>query len=1101
MLLKRFLVMIPLVVAVFIPDVSRPFVAVADADRCAPPFHIPAALQNNLHFQAALFEFSLSTFPLCSVPPGATRKAFQQLQRIPLSPQTPLPGHPIKDSPPGNLPDGTGQTAWGAIGPVGIGLGWAGVDSGRIMAVAVDPTNSSVVYIGAAGGGVWKTTNAGVTWTALTTNESSESIGSLAIDPQNHTTIYAGTGEGDFALDSVYGDGILKSTDGGGTWTTLGSSVFTKQSINKIVVDPTNSSKLWVESTIGLFVSNDGGNTWNHPGTSSWMSLNGWDVVLDPNNHNTIYAGVGLAFGSNTQNGIYKSTDGGSTWSLLANGPNGNGGTPGGSTVFRTMQTAAHVGRFQLAIAKSGPTSSMLYAAVEDQASYNLFAVYSSSDGGTTWSAPVDPDLSGGQYWYDFALATDPNDATGQMVWLAGVDDFKSTNGGATWVNETQVYGGNPKAVHPDQHGFGFGGSTMYIVDDGGVSSTSDGGNSFTERNDTLNITQFYSGTADAGYAPKVIGGTQDNGTDGWGGSMNNLRWNEIYGGDGGATAIDFTNPNTYYEEYVYLAMNKSLDGGNSWFSITNGITDTNNACFIAPFQMDPNNAQHLIAGTSEVYGTTNGASNWLLKSPSLGGCILSLAFAPSSPSTIYAGTGNGYVWVTTNDGGSWTNISSGLPGRSATSIAVDPSNPQIAYVTMGGCFSGGCVWRTTNGGSSWQNITGNLPDYPTRSILVDPLDSAHLYLGTDQGVFETTDTGSSWTRLGGGLPTVSVWNLTLNPSGTILTAATHGRGMYQLFRTWLSLSAGTGVVGDSVNVTGHGFQAGEQVTTNFNGVALSTVTADSTGTAAAPIAVPNLANGTYVVQMQGGSSNRTAQQNFTITSGTGSPTATPTSTSVVTATPTNTPTNTPVPAGTPTSTPTNTPVPTDTPTATATDTPVPTDTPTATPTNTPTSTPTPAGKQLIANGGFENGQSPWLESTIPSRQLISTTKAHTGSHSAYFCGVNYCNQQLWQTATIPSSYSSLTLSYWYYVTSQKTSPYCLDGFHARIRTTTGYTITVLQNLCNYNKTSDWVQKAVTLTSTLNAFKGKQVQIYFQGTTNASYPSSFFLDDVNLTVM
>lgn len=188
------------------------------------------------------------------------------------------------------------------------------------------------------------------------------------------------------------------------------------------------------------------------------------------------------------------------------------------------------------------------------------------------------------------------------------------------------------------------------------------------------------------------------------------------------------------------------------------------------------------------------------------------------------------------------------------------------------------------------------------------------------------------------------------------------------------------------------------------------------------------------------------------------------------------------------------------TPTATSTNAPTPaaTDTPTATATSTPTPTATPTGRQVVANGGFESGLAPWMQSSANGHQIVSTLLPHTGTHSAYFCNTNSCNDQIWQTVSIPGTFTHLVLSYWYYISTQEVSFYCYDAFHSRIRTTAAYTIVGVQNLCNYNKTNGWVQKTVDLTSSLSAYQGKQVQIYFQGTTNATNPTRFVVDDVSL---
>lgn len=851
---------------------------------CAPA-DTPASLRSNIHFQEQQWEYSLRTYPVCRVPRDAVERASAQLRSVPSSNQ--LSGTHVAAARAGVsaavLPDGLGETPWTSIGPTGIADYWTHVSSGRVSALAVDPTNPKVIFLGAAGGGVWESIDGGLTWAPKTSNQPSESIGALAIDPRNHNTIYAGTGEGDIPGDAVYGVGILKSLDGGHTWTTLGNALFARQFISKIVVDPVTPNKVWAMSTAGLWVSMDGGTTW-HATSLSGPFWHGYDVAVDLANHNIVYATVGNAlFGSQGQNGIYKSVDGGATWSLLPAGPNGNSSTPGGSGGAN-----AHVGRIQLALA-STTGGVILYASVEDPSTSpgwtgKLWNVYSSTNGGSTWRVLSNPDpptgpRAGSQYWYDDPLGVDPNDRSGKTLWLGGFDWFKTTDGGVHWTNTTHVYYNtppnpvNPQRIHTDQHALAFAGSTMIVGNDGGIWTTPDAGTHWFERNDTLNVTQFYSAASDPAYAPTVVGGTQDNGTALWAGNASSLRWNQIFGGDGGDSAIDFTAPRTIYEEYVNLDLHKSVDGGNTWTSITKGIMDRSSSCFIAPFVMDSTNAHRLIAGTREVYETTDGGASWRRSSPDLtsqSGCINALAIAPSSPATIYAGTNTGKVWVTTNDGKTWNDISAGLnaPHSSISSIAVDARDPRIAYVTAGNFWAGGSVWRTATAGASWQNISANLPAYPANSVVVDPLDSAHLYLGTDQGVFESMNTGASWTLLTAGLPTVAVWQLTLNRNGTILLAATHGRGVFELFRSWLRLSAPSIKIGAPLALRGYGFQSGERLLVSLNGRALplpKTPTADANGDAAVVIAVPVVPKGDYTVELLGATSHRSAMQNFSI--------------------------------------------------------------------------------------------------------------------------------------------------------------------------------------------------------------------------------------------
>jgi hypothetical protein len=313
--------------------------------------------------------------------------------------------------------------------------------------------------------------------------------------------------------------------------------------------------------------------------------------------------------------------------------------------------------------------------------------------------------------------------------------------------------------------------------------------------------------------------------------------WSMSLSGDGGATAVDFANPATVYTEYVYLNFQRSVNSGGSWSRAMSGIPTsgpaqsdgTSDRCaFIAPFVMDPTNAQTLVAGTYRMYRTTNGGTLWTggvdltgeAGGPNgvgaYGSVISALAIAKSAPATIYAGT-TGFdsasrVQVTTNTGSAWTNTTkSPLPNRAVTSIAVDPTNASRAYAAYSGYgvnTSGtpGHVFHTTNRGSTWTNVSGNLPDVPVNAIALDSSHAdTHIIVGTDLGVFETTNGGTSWTEQNGGMAKVAVFDLDLRPDG-VLVAATHGRGM---FRT-------TGSVITAVEVVSSGVPAAHRLSQNY---------------------------------------------------------------------------------------------------------------------------------------------------------------------------------------------------------------------------------------------------------------------------------------------
>ncbi len=374
----------------------------------------------------------------------------------------------------------------------------------------------------------------------------------------------------------------------------------------------------------------------------------------------------------------------------------------------------------------------------------------------------------------------------------------RSTDGGASWA--TLQSAANFGFMHADIHALSFSadGNTLYVGNDGGVYVTTQITASnpiFTALNNTLGITQFYPGISiHPTNASIAIGGTQDQGTDIYSGS---LTWNDVLCGDGSYTAIDPTNPTTMYGNCNGIDIQKSTTGGSfgSWTEVSNGIDQNDRVLFVPPLVMDRSSPQELYFGTYRVYQTTNGAANWTAISPDLtagdsfDGVISTIVVAPSNSNTVYAGTHDSQVQVTTNAGAgtlaTWTNINAGLPPRAVTNIAVDPASSTIAYVTFSG-FTGfgdnlGHVFKTTTGGGSWTDISGDLPNIPVNWVVTAPDAPNILFAATDTGVFYTTNGGTNWNSLVNGLPRVAVLGLALQASSRTLRAATHGRGMWDL--------------------------------------------------------------------------------------------------------------------------------------------------------------------------------------------------------------------------------------------------------------------------------------------------------------------------------
>lgn len=744
--------------------------------------------------------------------------------------------------------------------------------SGRATALVVGP-HTGVLYLGTADGGVWKSTNDGASWSALTDGQPSLSTGSLALDPADTTdnTLYVGTGETNYAYpngfngDSYFGVGVLKTTNGGASWTVQPLSVattgYTANSIG-IGVMVANGASVWAGTTKGLYHSTNGGGAWaaitvNATAPTARVT----DVAVDGAN---VYVVLSEATTGNASTGVYKSTTSGASGSF--------------SAITSGLPATSTWGRAQLAMAPSN--HQILYLVIVD-GSGNLLSFDKTVNGGASWAAttvqpanyfdgfagfgPEDPNLvdpDAGQGQYDSFVVVDPADPN--KLYAGGVNLIATYDGGASWSFLSNVYGINCGAgplctnpqPHPDNHAAAFGrpgspGHPFYAANDGGIFKTADGtlGNStvFTSLNTNLNTTQFYAGDVAANYqtTPIAAGGAQDNGTSRTA-TMAQTQWNAVLGGDGGYVAIDKTNANTMYMEYQKGAVQKTTNANQTGaaLSVTNispigGCTSS--SLFIAPLTIDPNNNQHLVFGGRSVCESVNGGASWYR---SYAGTFTnnqtqSVAIAPSNSAVIYAGSASGGVYRTTtgNTGAAttWTDIftGKGLPTTPVTSIAVYPTDPNIAFATFGN-FGVGHVWVTGDGGAIWSDISNNLPNAPFTSVVTYPgMNGPVIVAAGDVGVFVCANFGSgcTWSALMNGLPNVGVNQLILDKAQTTLVAATHGRGMWEVSIpagfSVLSLSetGGPTTGGQTVTITGAGFGTSLAAVTASFGGANATVT------------------------------------------------------------------------------------------------------------------------------------------------------------------------------------------------------------------------------------------------------------------------------------
>ncbi len=669
------------------------------------------------------------------------------------------------------------ERAWTFAGPTNIG--------GRITDVEMSSAGFDTIYAGAASGGLFKSVDRGQSWIAIFDQEASLSIGDIALDPSNANVVYVGTGEVNAGGGSLtYGGfGLYKSLDAGQSWIHLGLEE--TRFIARVAIDPRNPQRSFVAAMgklfgkndeRGLYRSLDGGATWENVLFIS-DSTGCIDVAVHPASPDTIYAAMWerirrpdrRSYGGLTS-GIYRSSDGGETWTRLTNGlPN----------------APDMLGRIGLALSPSRPN--ILYAIYADRIGY-FAGVYKSANAGEDWQRTNDDALNSfyASYgWWFGNIRVAPDDP--QTVYALGLLLYKSTDGGQSWfyssgdmhVDQHGLY------VHPQNPGF------LVAGNDGGVYLSEDGGANWS-KSPELPITQFYTCEIDYQFPERFYGGTQDNGTNR---TLTGARddWEEIFGGDGFYVLVDPTDNRFVYAESQWGNFFRSTDGGLSFDFAMNGVNPGDRKNWNTPVVFNPSNPRTLMLGTQRVYKSADRASSWTAISPELSpeptgnliyGTVTTIAVAPSDSNVIYAGTDDGNVWRTLEGGESWLAISETLPKRWITRVAADSRQAEIAYVTLSGFRWEEYLphlFRTTDAGATWSDISGNLPEAPLNDVIIDPERDSTLYVAGDVGVFVTHDLGEEWSSLGAGLPNVPIMDLTFHSPTRTLVAATYGRSMYRI--------------------------------------------------------------------------------------------------------------------------------------------------------------------------------------------------------------------------------------------------------------------------------------------------------------------------------
>lgn len=654
------------------------------------------------------------------------------------------------------------------------------MDAGRVTGIAPSASGGPLV-IATASGGVWKSTF-GV-WSPLTDAQCALTTGAVSRDPQDENVIYAGTGE--YNANSA-GCGVLRSTDGGASWTQLGASTFRfvsggSVSFSRILVDrpaggALGATVLIAGTNVAVYRSGDAGATWTNVLAGATASL-----VQHPAKPGVIFAGNSDASNA-SRRGLYRSANNGVSWTALAPLPGVDG---------------TQIGRIELAVSAAAPDR--IFALVANRTNSRLLGLFAWDDVAGTWTtlaasgvytADARGDF-GAQSGYDLAIAVDPRDA--KRVFVAGIRAYRSLDGGATF---------KPMAmeIHCDWHNIVFdprNADVMYAGTDGGVFVSTDAGDSWTSRNAGLAITQYYPGISAAPDGSKVMGGSQDNGTHVYSGSP---VWNGFTGGDGGYTVINYANPAIIYGEAQWSSGGAYIirkDATSSVFRAT-GIDRQDRGAFIPPFIIDPVTPTTLYFGTHRLYRTTDEGRNWLAISADLtkgSGTIRTIAVAKSDPLTIWTGASDGNVQVSRDGGVTFTPVIAGLPTRTATRIVVDPADGAHALVTFSG-FGTGHVFETTNAGTTWKDISTGLIDAPVNSAVIIP--GLGYMVGTDVGVYQTTDGGVTWQPGPPGLPNVIVQDLIYLPATRQVIAGTYGRGIHAY-----TVGADVGVLRGDVNQDG----------------------------------------------------------------------------------------------------------------------------------------------------------------------------------------------------------------------------------------------------------------------------------------------------------
>ncbi len=646
--------------------------------------------------------------------------------------------------------------------------------AGRMLSLVFHPDDPNIIFAGSGAGGLWKSVNAGEDWEALTDDLPSMRVSAVAINPNNPDEILIGTGIGKVVSTALQpGVGVLKSTNGGETWSETSFSYDLTQIVStyKLVYDPFVEDKVYLAATNGFFISNDGGDNWTSTNTSRI-----YDIELHSTEEGVIYIGTHLI-------GVQKSNNGGLNWTTL------NNGIPSGSGIFRT----------EVALCESQPN--IVMAKLVNNNTFNDIGLYKSTDDGNNWAQlpnapnvscqPSNPSACSGWVFNTLGIAPDDPD----KIYMGGVQFWYTHDGGNTWIWKDYLSngtgGGNVNLVYVDHWDIDFDPATpgrMYVCCDGGVIRSDDYGITWTRMSHNLINAMMYSSATHPDDPNLMIGGFHDHGLQRWIGDPGNQTWTRWSLNDGVKTLFDPQASGVIYGNIQNGSVRKSFSNGSgisSTFVANNGIQEF--GPWISPLVMNPSSPNTLYtATTTTIYKTTNGANSWFSVANFPNVQILELN--EIDPEIIYAHAYNPFnssTWAfyrSDNGGTDWAAITDpSIPGWGVTALASDPHQAGRIYAVYNTAFNNfGHIKRSDNHGDTWTDITNDFPDIKVNDILVSPYKPEHLFLATDLGIYFSENGGDNWCAFNNNLPRIYSMHLHVSEADSTLRVATFGRGVWK---------------------------------------------------------------------------------------------------------------------------------------------------------------------------------------------------------------------------------------------------------------------------------------------------------------------------------